>query len=143
MPTGTLFGFKNPFENMWNPFKKMELPDPMNPKYVGKWDRGGRELYEQDMTAFEAHQAKLGQFQEAAMGLGEEDEYATPTMLQEGTGRPAPVPIEASPYGAPLNVGLSGGNVQPGPSTPGTFGSMKNLMARANLLEQLKRKRVF
>ena len=147
---GSLFGFKNPlggafssvFGNQsFNPFKKIKLPSVDDPKYLigGVWRE---DLYNQDMQEYETQSSKLSQFQEAAMGLGKEPDYKTPSMLNVGMSRPAMQTIEESSYGAPLNIELPGGNVPPGPSTPGTFSSMKNLMERADLLNQLKKKRV-
>ena len=144
---GTLFGFKNPFSGMFsgggfNPFQKRKRPDVDDPKYNidGAWNK---ELYDKDMLAYETNEAKVSQFQEAAMGLGKEKDYKIPTHLSIGGPRPARQEIVASEYGAPLSINLPGGNVSPGPSTPGTFGSMEQLMARANLLEQMKKKRVY
>ena len=147
---GSLFGFKNPLggafssvfgSQTFNPFKKIKLPNVDDPKYLvgGVWRE---DLYNQDMQEYETQSSKLSQFQEAAMGLGKEPDYKTPSMLNVGMSRPAMQTIEESPYGAPLNIELPGGNVPPGPSTPGTFSSMKNLMERADLLNQLKKKRV-
>jgi hypothetical protein len=144
---GTLFGFKNPFSGMFsgsgfNPFKKPKLPDPDDPKYKvnGVWQG---ELFDRDMDDYEAQAAKISQFQEGVMGIGKEKEYKAPTHLTIGGARPAMQEISASPVGAPLNISLPGGNVAPGPSTPGTFGSMKDLMARADLLNQLQKKRIY
>ena len=143
---GTLFGFKNPLSGMFsgefNPFKKRKRPDVDDPKYNvgGSWDKS---LYDKDMLAYETNEAKVSQFTEAVMGLGKEPDYKSPTHLSIGGPRPARQEIVASEYGAPLSMNLPGGNVPPGPSTPGTFGSMEQLMARANLLEQLKKKRVY
>ena len=148
---GLLSGIMNPISSgltglfgadTFNPFKKPKLPDPDDPKYMvnGVW-RGG--LFDRDMEDYETQTAKISQFQEAAMGLGKEPDYKTPTRLTIGGARPARQEIVASEYGAPLSINLPGGNVPPGPSTPGTFGSMEQLMARADLLNQLKKKRVF
>ena len=147
---GSLFGFKNPLggafssvfgSQTFNPFKKIKLPTVDDPKYLvgGIWRE---DLYNQDMHEYETQSSKLSQFQEAAMGLGKEPDYKKPSMLNVGMSRPAMQTIEESPYGAPLNIELPGGNVPPGPSTPGTFSSMKNLMERADLLNQLKKKRI-
>ena len=148
---GLLSGIMNPISSgvsslfgadTFNPFKKPKIPDPDDPKYMvnGVW-RGG--LFDRDMEDYETQTAKISQFQEAAMGLGKEPTYKTPTRLTIGDARPARQDIVASPEGAPLNISLPGGNVPPGPSTPGTFGSMKDLMARADLLNQLKKKRIY
>ena len=128
--------------NTFNPFQKRKRPDVDDPKYNvgGSWNK---DLYDRDTVEYETNEAKVSQFQEAAMGLGKEPTYKTPTRLTIGGARPARQEIVASEYGAPLNINLPGGNVPPGPSTPGTFGSMEQLMARANLLDQLKKKRVY
>ena len=126
----------------FNPFKRPKLPSVDDPKYMvdGIWRE---DLFNRDMDDYEAQIAKISQFQEGVMGLGKEKDYKIPTHLKDGGPRPARQEIVASEYGAPLNISLPGGNVAPGPSTPGTFGSMKDLMARADLLEQLKKRRVY
>jgi len=148
---GLLSGITNPISSglsglfgadTFNPFKKMKKPHPDDPKYNagGGWDGS---LYNKDKTEWEINEAEMSQFQEAAMELGKEEEYKTPSMLRKGMSRPAMQKIVESPEGAPLNISLPGGNVPPGPSTPGTFGSMQSLMQRADLLNQLKKKRIF
>jgi len=137
---GTLFGFKNPFSGMFsgsgfNPFQRRKRPHPKEFKTLDE--------YEIALADYEANQAQVSQFQEAVMGLGKEKDYKVPSHLGYGGRRPPMQEIIASEYGAPLSINLPGGNVFPGPSTPGTFGSMEQLMARANLLEQLKKKRVY
>lgn len=141
---GLLSGIMNPISSgftglfgadTFNPFKKIKRPHPN--------DFATLQEYEVASADYEANQAQLSQFQEATMGLGKEKPYKTPSMLNVGMGRPSMKAIEESPYGAPLDINLPGGNVPPGPSTPGTFGSMESLMQRADLLNQLKKKRVF
>ena len=140
---GLLSGIMNPISSgftglfgadTFNPFKKIKRPHPN--------DFATLQEYEVASADYEANQAQLSQFQEATMGLGKEKPYKTPSMLNVGMGRPSMKAIEESPYGAPLDINLPGGNVPPGPSTPGTFGSMESLMQRADLLNQLKKKRV-
>jgi len=141
---GLLSGIMNPISSgftglfgadTFNPFKKIKRPHPN--------DFATLQEYEIASADYEANQAQLSQFQEATMGLGKEKSYKTPSMLNVGMGRPSMKAIEESPYAAPLDINLPGGNVPPGPSTPGTFGSMESLMQRADLLNQLKKKRVF
>jgi len=107
---GTLFGFKNPFSGMFsgsgfNPFKRPKLPSVDDPKYMvgGVWRE---DLFNRDMDDYEAQTAKISQFQEGVMGIGEEKDYKIPTHLKDGGPRPPMQEISASPVGAPLNISL-------------------------------------
>lgn len=126
---GTLLGFKNPFTRR----KRVEAADFVIDGVFRD------DLYQDALREEAAEDAKRDQLSSALGGLGKTDGGGRATV---GGARPRMSPVTASPFGFPMNIDLAGGNVMPGASTQ-PFGSMEQLMARANLLEQAKRKRVF
>jgi len=128
---GTLFGFKNPFAR----FKKKKV-DPADFIINGEFRN---DLFQAALAEQAALDAERNQLIAGFQGLGKTDGGGRTNI---GLGRPSMSPVTSSPYGFPMDINLSGGNVMPGASTQ-PFGSMEQLMARANLLEQAKRKRVF
>ena len=126
---GTLLGFKNPFTRR----KRVEAADFVIDGVFRE------DLYQDALREESIEDAKRDQLMAGLQGLGKTDGGGRTTV---GRARPSMSPVTASPYGFPMDINLSGGNVMPGASTQ-PFGSMEQLMARANLLEQAKRKRVF
>ena len=133
---GTLFGFKNLFTRR----KRVDIED-YKPDWgiVGEDGMTGQQRYEAALREESVEEARRDQLSAALSGLGKTDGGGRTTV---GGARPSISPVTASPYGFPMNIDQAGGNVMPGASTQ-PFGSMEQLMARANLLEQAKRKRVF
>ena len=136
MARGTLFDFKNPFSRR----KRVDANDYYEDwGVVGKDGMTGQQRYERDKMNQDLDDANRDQLSAALSGLGKTDGGGRTTV---GRARPGMSEVTASQFGFPMNIDLAGGNVMPGASTQ-PFGSMEQLMARANLLEQAKRKRVF
>ena len=133
---GTLLGFKNPFTR-----RKRVRPEDYYEDWgiKGEDDLTGEQRYNRDKLNQDIEDARRDQLIAGLQGLGKTDGGGRTTL---GRARPAMTEVTASPFGFPMDINLSGGNVMPGASTQ-PFGSMEQLMARANLLEQAKRKRVF
>jgi len=133
---GTLLGFKNPFSRR----KRVDIEDyRLDWGIVGEDGMTGQQRYEAALREESVEEARRDQLSSALASLGKTDGGGGATV---GRARPGMTPVTASPFGFPMDINLSGGNVMPGASTQ-PFGSMEQLMARANLLEQAKRKRVF
>lgn len=126
---GTLFDFKNLFSRR----KRVESADFVIDGVFRD------DLYQDALREEAIEDARRDQLSSALASLGKTDGGGGATV---GRARPGMTPVTASPFGFPMDINLSGGNVMPGASTQ-PFGSMEQLMARANLLEQAKRKRVF
>ena len=136
MARGTLFDFKNLFAGR----KRVDIED-YKPDWgiVGEDGMTGQDRYNAALREESIEDAKRDQLMAGLQGLGKTDGGGRTNI---GLGRPSMSPVTASPFGFPMNIDLAGGSVMPGASTQ-PFGSMEQLMARANLLEQAKRKRVF
>jgi hypothetical protein len=132
MAEGTLFNLKN-FNNPFARRKRVEAADFVIDGVFRD------DLYQDALREEAAEDAKRDQLSSALASLGKTDGGGGATV---GRARPGMTPVTASPFGFPMDINLAGGNVMPGASTQ-PFGSMEQLMARANLLEQAKRKRVF
>jgi len=126
---GTLFDFKNLFSRR----KRVESADFVIDGVFRD------DLYQDALREEAIEDARRDQLSSALASLGKTDGGGGATV---GRARPGMTPVTASPFGFPMDINLAGGNVMPGASTQ-PFGSMEQLMARANLLEQAKRKRVF
>ena len=126
---GTLFDFKNLFSRR----KRVESADFVIDGVFRD------DLYQDALREEAIEDARRDQLSSALASLGKTDGGGGATL---GRARPAMTEVTASPFGFPMDINLAGGNVMPGASTQ-PFGSMEQLMARANLLEQAKRKRVF
>ena len=133
---GTLFDFKNLFSRR----KRVDIDD-YKPDWgiVGEDGMTGEDRYNAALREEAIEDARRDQLMAGLQGLGKTDGGGGATV---GRARPGMTPVAASPFGFPMNIDLAGGSVMPGASTQ-PFGSMEQLMARANLLEQAKRKRVF
>ena len=132
MAEGTLFNLKN-FNNPFARRKRVEAADFVIDGVFRE------DLYQDALREESVEEARRDQLSSALASLGKTDGGGGATV---GRARPGMTPVTASPFGFPMDINLSGGNVMPGASTQ-PFGSMEQLMARANLLEQAKRKRVF
>ena len=126
---GTLFDFKNLFSRR----KRVESADFVIDGVFRD------DLYQDALREEAIEDARRDQLSSALASLGKTDGGGGSTV---GRARPGMTPVTVSPFGFPMDINLAGGNVMPGASTQ-PFGSMEQLMARANLLEQAKRKRVF